>query len=215
MAERAGATVLVAENGYLGAGGTSPKFDVHPAGPKPDHFYALAESWHNGGGRWPVGGHERFLGLGLVAKAWRAEEGRALVCPNRSFGPAGRAMPTDWAERKVEKLRKAGLQVRLRKHPGNDEPKSNPLQADLDWATSVHIWSSTVGVHALVEGIRVESDAPYWICKHAAGEPSDSKREVALTQLAWAQWSLKEIETGEPFRRLLSTTGQREVASNS
>jgi hypothetical protein len=46
--EAAGGTVLVAENGYIGRGGGTPK---HTNGPG-NHYYALARHAHNGRGRW-------------------------------------------------------------------------------------------------------------------------------------------------------------------
>jgi len=58
--------------------------------------------------------------------------------------------------------------------------------------------------------------APHWICEGAAyvsyaaleaGDPAlnaDSWRLAAMQRMAWAQWSLAEIASGEPFRRLLA-----------
>ncbi len=63
--ERAGGTVLVAENGYLGTGGSSPKFDVHPSGPKPEHYYAIARGFHNDDTRTKRGEGDRFAALGV------------------------------------------------------------------------------------------------------------------------------------------------------
>ena len=198
-----GGRVLVAENGYLGRGGTSPKFDVHPGGPQPHHYYALGVGWHNGRGTWHVGQEARFPALGVTPKPWRSGN-RALVCPNRSFGVGEQVMHPDWGERTAAALRKRGLEVRVRDHPGNNEPRARPLANDLAWAEQVHIWSSSVGVHALVEGIPVTAHAPYWICKAAGdGSQDDARRAAALERMAWGQWTCAELETGEPFRRLL------------
>jgi len=207
-AERRGARVLVAENGYLGAGGTSPKFDVHPGGPKPHHYYALSEGYHNGGGRDYAGPPGRFAQLGVEIKPWKTTGGRVLVCPNRSFGVPGRTMPIDWAERTRSQLLATGVKdVHIRAHPGNDSPK-RPIQADLATARAVYIWSSSVGVHALLEGIPVFCAAPYWVMKAAAAKglpdaPECPERLPHFERMAWAQWRLDEIETGEPFRLLL------------
>lgn len=209
--EAGGGRVLVAENGYLGAGGSAPKFDVHPGGPRPHHYYSLSEGWHNGRGAWRAGGAERFAALGVELKPWRTSGGHILVCPNRSFGVPPQVMPEGWAEACAARLRKqTDRPVRVRNHPGNDQPQ-RPLALDLEGAWAVFIWSSGAGVHALAEGVPTFCEAPYWILKNAAASGSVeqaiiTEREPAFQRMAWAQWTLREIETGEPFRCLLSAT---------
>lgn len=209
--EQAGGKVIVAENGYIGAGGGTPKFQVHPAGPSAEHYYALALGWHNGGGVWNVGAGDRWSALGVEIRPWRFEGEYILVCPNRSFGVPGRMMPTDWAEKtKLRLERETKMPVRIRAHPGNHSPK-RPLAQDLAGAFLVVVWSSSCGVHALVDGIPVICEAPYWICRSAAPSlaglahtDSFPNREHALHRLAWAQWTVAEISSGEPFSILLS-----------
>lgn len=211
--EREGGVVLVAENGYLGAGGSSPKFDVHPGGPKPWHYYALARGFHNGRGTWPEGGPERFEALGVELKPWRTHGEYILLCPNRSFGVGEQIMPANWAERAAERIRRqTKCPVRIRKHPGNDEPKANPLARDLEGARAVFVWSSSVALHALAEGIPTYIAAPYQVVKAAgASGPLDAivapERRPVFERMAWAQWRLEEIESGEPFRNLLPPAG--------
>jgi hypothetical protein len=211
--EKAGGRVLVAENGYVSRGGGTPKFDVYtPAGGLQDHYYAIAEGWHNGGGKWFCGGAERLEALNLELKPWR-KGGDILVCSNRSFGVPGRMMPPDWPERTVAKLQKQNSRaVRLRLHPGNNRP-ARSLESDLEGAGAVVIWSSSAGVHALLHGVPVVCEAPYWICKDATFRSVAqldtlgcglAERESALQRMAWAQWTVAEIASGEPFRRLLS-----------
>ena len=210
--EDAGGIVLVAENGYIGAGGGTPKFQVHPHGPQPGHYYALARGWHNGGGTWRVGESDRWARLGIELKPWRDGGDYILVCPNRSFGVPGRMMPDQWAEKIAVRLKAlAVVPVRIRPHPGNNAPKRS-LADDLKCAGLVVVWTSSCGIHALVEGIPVICEAPYWICKSAAptleqalnGDPVEPDRLSALRGMAWAQWTCEEIASGEPFRYLLS-----------
>ena len=206
--EAAGGKVIVAENGYLGIGGTSPKFDVHPHGPKDWHYYALAMSHHNGGGAWPDGDGSRWDALKIELKPWReSNKGYLLICPNRSFGVPGRMMHPDWAQRKADALRKRfpGVEVRVRAHPGNNSP-ARPLSEDLLGARAVYVWSSTAGLHSLIDGIPTFSDAPFWVAKEAAWkdfEDSPPDRLPVFQRLAWAQWTLREIYAGIPFRHLL------------
>lgn len=197
--EQAGGTVIVAENGYIN-------------GPKDGgDFYAMARHGHNGSGQTPEGGPERFNALAVTLEPWRTDGKHVLICPNRAFGTPGLIMPVDWAgntRRALEKLTKC--EVRVRDHPGNDKPKK-PLADDLKDAWVMVIWASSAGVHALIAGIPVICMAPYWICKSAA---YDNLKEIeslgmkpdrmpALNRLAWAQWRLGEIESGEAFRALL------------
>jgi len=214
--ERGGGRVLVAENGYLGVGGTIPKFDVHPGGPKPEHYYSLAWGWNNGRGQWPNGGPERFAALGVKLKDWRRAGEHVLVCPNRSFGVGEQIMPVDWADTAAAQIRKLTARpVVVRRHPGNSAPK-RPLAADLQNAWVVFIWSSGAGIHALIEGIPVFCMAPFWILKSAASagyveKPLHPEREPAFERMAWSQWSLREIESGEPFHNLLRTGLEEKV----
>jgi len=217
--EAAGGTVLVAENGYLGAGGTSPKFDVHPGGPKPEHYYALAVGGHNGQGSWPTGGPERWARLGIALKPWRTDGDHVLVLPNRPFGVPGRAMPSGWAESAAERLRaETKRPVRIRSHPGNDAP-ARPLSVDLEGAWAAVVWSSNAGLHALVAGIPTFCEAPFWVAKGASAfgtvdEPMVSDRLHVFERLAWAQWQIGEIEKGTPFAHLLSAAGQGAIAAH-
>jgi len=218
--EAAGGTVIVAENGYLGRGGTAPKFDVHPGGPKPHHYYSLALGWHNGRGRWFHAGPERFAALGVELKDWRTAGEHVLVCPNRSFGVGEQVMPENWADRTAARLEKSTKRrVVIRRHPGNNAPK-HPLSADLKNAWAVVIWSSGAGVHALADGIPVFCEAPYWILKNVAARGSidepilpDPITVLAnFEHMASAQWMLSEIESGEPFRHLLRSPLQAQIA---
>lgn len=210
--EAQGGTVLVAENGYLGAAGGVPKTEV-AAGVQDAHYYAIARHAHNGRGTWHQGSEDRWAKLGIELAPMKTDGRYTLVAPNRSFGMAGGIMPPDWADRVAALLRAKGEPVRVRHHPGNLRSDVS-LFDDLVGARRVVIWSSSVGVHALVRGIPVECHAPWWIGKGAAtapGEPRlsaapfEDKRLHALQRLAWAQWTVEEIAAGAPFRHLLQT----------
>jgi hypothetical protein len=198
--EAQGGTVIIAENAYLGLDRDNRQ------------IYALAQGYHNGRGQWPRGGPERFNALGLTPQPWQCWGEHVLVAPNRPFGARGNIMPHDWANDVARRLRAVTLRpVRVRMHPGNKAPQE-PLANDLEGAWCVVIWSSSVGVSALMAGIPVICEADWWICKAAAGSDiaavnspyfNDASRRQALEDLAWAQWSVDEIASGEPFRRLM------------
>lgn len=196
--EKQGGIVVVAENGYLGMDENGLQ------------NYALARHAHNGAGTWNIGETDRFAALGIELKPWREIGNHILVCPNRSFGMPGMMMPPNWANEARKRLQKiTNRDIRVRPHPGNIAPKK-PLIDDLAGAWAVVIWASSAGVQALVHGIPVISESPFWICKSACigfdelespGQKPD--RLSALKMLAWAQWTLAEIESGLAFRTLL------------
>lgn len=177
--EERGVPVIVAENAAWGndfAGG---------------RWYSLARGTHNTAGRFPIGGTERFDRLGVELAPWRTG-GERVVLPQRGIGPAGVAMPRDWP---------AQQRGRVRRHPGTGA--CIPLEQDLAAAGEVVTWGSGAAVKALMWGIRVESHMPNWIGEQ---DNTDAGRLEMLRRLAWAQWTLTEIEGGEPFERLLRCT---------
>lgn len=199
--EEEGGTVIVCENGYLGR-------DAN------DHqFYAIAVHGHNGSGWYPVGESDRFASLGIELEAWRAnEKGHVLVCGQRGIGSKTMASPHGWEAKTVARLRAMGFdKIRLRKHPGREKPETT-LQQDLQGARSCVIWSSSSGLRALQAGIPVCYCAPHWIASGAAVRGldgvrapmlDDASRLAAMRRVAWAQRSIEEIETGEPFATIL------------
>lgn len=207
--EKCGGTVIVCENGFLGERGSSPKYDVHPGGPQPHHYYSLAIGWHNGRGQWVTGGTERWERLGVPLMPWRTTGKHILVCANRSFGVEPQVMPSDWAERTAARLKKqTARQVVIRLHPGNDAPK-RPLAEDLKGCWACIIWSSGAAVHALAQGIPTFIEAPFHILKAASAtgsidDPVMPERLPHFQRMAWAQWRISEVASGEPFKYLLT-----------
>lgn len=170
--------VLVAENatwsnGFLGGA-----------------WYHIARNWHNTAGRFPVGGHVRWDALNVPLMPWRTY-GETVILPQRGIGAAPVAMPVNWP-RSVAHL------GRTRPHPGQRTAVS--LRDDLASAGRVLTWGSGAAVQALMWGIPVESQMPGWIGEQ---DNTDEGRLRMLRRLAWAQWRLSEIESGETFARLL------------
>ena len=175
--EARGLPVIVAENAAWGndfAGG---------------RWYSLARGMHNTAGMFPIGDSERFDRLGVELQTWR-QGGERVVLPQRGIGPAGVAMPRDWT---------AQQSGRVRRHPGTRP--AIPLEQDLARAGEVVTWGSGAAVKALMWGIKVESHMPNWI---GFQTNTDEDRLRMFRELAWATWTIEEIESGEPFRRLLN-----------
>jgi hypothetical protein len=201
--ERAGGLVLVAENGYLGQDENGVQ------------MYALAVHGHNGAGWWPEGDGSRFASLGVEVKPWRESGEHIYVRGQRGIGSPEMASPALWHDRAAKSLHSlTRRRVLVKTHPGKpavDAGQVEELKADLSGAHACVIWSSTVGVRALVEGVPVFYSAPHWICEGAARSGfvdiesplmDDAARLRALERMAWAQWSVKELSSGEPFKLL-------------
>jgi hypothetical protein len=195
--EAAGGHVLVAENGY---------FATH--GEVPDSYAISVGQHHHGGANVPA--ISPIKGL----KPWRKEGDHILICGQRGFG--SKVMQCrGWDTKTAAELRKVTKRpVRLRVHPGNHKP-AVPLTDDLAGCHAVVLWSSNSGIEALMQGIPVFYGAPRWIAEKAAfplagadlEQPFLGDRTSGLSHAAANQYSIEEVASGEPFRRLLSAAG--------
>lgn len=152
-------------------------------------WLTLARNHHNTAGRFPEGSVRRWDALGVELEPWRAD-GEIVVLPQRGLGSSPTAMPRDWPW---------SVKGRVRFHPGMRQ--GVPLRDDLANAGKVITWGSGAAVKALMWGISVESHMPGWIAKQ---NNTDAGRLAMLRRLAWAQWTMPEIETGVAFKRLLT-----------
>lgn len=193
--ESAGARVVVAENGYLGKGW------------RDDKWFALALGHHCGAGAWPDGGPARWDALGVDLEPWRQGGTQTLVLEQRGIGEPGVASPYGWAESVAPMVR-----GRIRRHPGG-EPVQVTLRDDLADVGQVVTWSSGAALLALIMGVPVFYAFPRWIGAPAS-QPlaafatvgplrDDAARLGMFRRLAWAQWTLAEVESGYAFEQLL------------
>ena len=74
-------------------------------------------------------------------------------------------------------------------------------------------WGSGAGLKAICAGVPVFSDWPRWIGSPIALPMSDDleqprmddrAREAMLDRVSWAQHTVSEIASGEPFQRLMA-----------
>ena len=198
--EVGGATVLVAENGYLGKAWRG------------GDWYALARGHHLGAGVWPAGGPERWAAIGVECEPWRdrgAYRDDILVLGQRGIGERGLASPFEWAERSAARLPRS----RIRAHPGTDTPRVS-LADDLKTAGAVATWASGAALHALLLGTPVWFNMPHWIGGAAATplgqwkpgalpQRDDAARSAMFERLAWAMWQLDEVRSGEAINAVL------------
>lgn len=195
--ERAGGTVLVAENGYLGRDWRG------------EHWYALAKSLHNGAGQWKIGDLSRWDSFRQSLQPWRTGGAEIVVLATRHIGIDGVREPTGWAHTFAKRHPKLlGYPVRMREHPG--EKPAAPLEYDLRNAWAVVTWGSGAALKALTLGIPVFYGFPMWIGREAAApvvagvtERATPDRLPMFRKLAWAMWNTEEIGNGAPFKCLL------------
>lgn len=199
--ERAGARVLVAENGYAGLDAEGGL------------LFALAGGHHNGAGSWPyIPG--RAAAQNLTLAPWRSAGEHVLVLLQRGIGEAGVAMPRPWAAEIGSWLaRQTKRPVRVRMHPGRVKGSiAVPLEQDLANAWCCVTWGSGAAIKAMLAGVPVLYAFDRWIGASGAGRlglddidaPRMPERGPLLDALGSAQWSLAEIASGEAFGTLLS-----------
>ena len=182
MFERNGWPVLVVENATWGNDFVG------------DRWYHIARTYHNTAGCYPVGGPERWDSLEVPLAPFRCT-GDTVILLQRGIGSPPTKMPAKF----VAKVIKHHKGARIRRHPGKREV--NPLQNELRNTARVVTWGSGAAVWALQRGVHVTSYMPNWI-----GEQDNTVegRLQMFRRLAWAQWTLHEIEQGQPFHRLLA-----------
>lgn len=190
-----GATVIIAENGYIGTDEKGGK------------LLALAKRQHNGAGEWRVGDPSRWA---TPLNAWRSDGDFILVLPQRGLGAQGVAMPYGWANTTIRLLRTmTSREVRLRAHPGG--AKTEPYDA-LNGAWAAVTWGSGAAIKALYAGVPVFYGLGSWIGAGASvhlkpgadlERPFLGDRLPMFQRLSWAQFSEEELRSGWAFDWLL------------
>lgn len=213
--ERAGARVIVAENGFLGR----DRVD----GP----WYSITLGNPLACGRWPVDEDDlarryaRFdwllYRMDVEICEWRKDGAEIIILAQRGIGPNGVRQPDGWHRRVAEQLRAAGHRVRVREHPGERTPICS-LEDDLRNARAVVTWASGAAFRALLLGVPVLYGCTEWVGRDAA-TPLEVSRNLAINwperlptfrRLAWSCWQIPEIATGIPFQRLASRSSEFE-----
>lgn len=204
-AKKAGAALIVAENGYLPRKGSK------------EPFYALARDGHNGSGFWFTGKEDRWSTLGYTLQPWQSRpKGYILVADQRGIGSEIMKCPRPFFDPLAPKIRRVFAkvdkknipEVRLRPHPGRHAPKTT-LEQDLSGARAVVTWASNVANISLLHGIPTFRLAPFHVNAatitdlNLLPDPPLPDRLPAFQKLAWAQWSLSEIQNGTALRHLL------------
>lgn len=202
MARKGEGALMVAENGYFGkdANGHQP--------------YALALDGHNGSGRWYAPDASRLEKVGLAFEPIKpAGDGKIVVADQRGIGSPLMRSPDKFGENTVDLLKRRlpHREVVLRTHPGRHQP-TRTLDEDLDGCDALVVWSSNSATLALQKGIPVHYCAPTMVSAGASKpfQPTlterftEADRHEAFSRMAWAQWFLDEITSGEALEALLA-----------
>ena len=150
---------------------------------------------------------DRFDALGVEIKPWRRNPaGDVVILGQTEFDPvavpAGRT--TAWNQGLIapaEAVFGAG-RVRYRPHPRYTDFKDRPLLVDCRGARRVITYSSTAAVETVLAGIPTQvlskRSIAWPVACHTFEEPEFTPdREQWAHQLAYRQWTLPEIESGE------------------
>lgn len=198
--QRGGSRILVVENGLL-----SKRWNG-------GNWYSLAFNHVAGaGGEFPVGAGQRWESFNTPLAPWRHTETEApLIFEQRGIGERHIKSPEGWAERT-----QAQIGGRIRRHPGRYD-ETVPLAVDLLNASAGVTWASSAGLQALLHGTPVFYACPVWAGAPAAlplsewgkqpPKRDDAARLALFQRLAWAMWTIDEIENGSAFFHLLGDT---------
>lgn len=194
-ARRAGAKIVIIENGYFGREWRGSRWYAISR----DHHYTkpirhLPERWRH---------------FGIELKPWqRVKHNRVLLLPQRGIGEPGVGMPRDWLHSASTYFDRRGWVADVRSHPGAiGQTAADTLQQSILGYYAVATWASGAAIKALVEGIPVINWYHKWMmrsaCVHAdkwdSGTRPETDRLPAFEYMAGGLWSAHEIASGEPF----------------
>jgi hypothetical protein len=210
---RQGRAVIVAEVGMIQRGQTW-KIGVNGTGVGSYNFDNLIPN--------------RAATLGLHLKPWRSGT-NIVIAMQRQDSEQWHGLPpmNQWLESTVAEIRKhSDRPIVIRPHPRSgcnmppgcliDRPQFTAGSYDdfdfervLDTAHCVLNWNSGPGPQALIQGVpafvgpsSLASPIANWDFSQIENPPK-SERSIWLEQLAHTEWTVEEIKTGLPFKRLV------------
>lgn len=197
-----GQTVIVLERGYIG-----------------DRFAysSIGLNGLNGRAKFPPApddGGARFRSFGVPIRDYE-DTGDHVLLVGQVHGDMslqGRDMTPWYAQAAREAERAYGLPVLFRQHPMEArkgirrtvqgcQNHTGDLYDAMRHARTVVTYNSNTGVDSILYGrdtvVSDKGAMAYPVASHRMGEPSSRSREKWAYDLAWKQWSLDEIRSGE------------------
>lgn len=187
-----------------------------------DIYYSVG--WGDTGGRGDYlnanAPSDRWEKLGVELAPWRTNGEAVLICGQIPHDTSVQHVDyIEWLRTTImEVRRRTGREVIFRKHPllaydiGPFEGvtlSTDTLENDFKKAHAVITFNSTAGVEAVVEGIPAFSfdrrSMAYDVTSHDLADlenPLRPDRTAWANALAYSQWSIDEIERGEPWLHL-------------
>ena len=133
-----------------------------------------------------------------ATKEWRYSGDTVLILAD--FGQNTKAI--------VAEARGYYSEVRVRLHPANDQP-GETLQEAISRADAVIGTAGTALIQAILNGVPTTCLDPRHIARpvtaHVIGDTHMPDRTAWLRDLAYAQWSHNEMQTGEAWEHLNET----------
>ena len=151
---------------------------------------------------------DRFRRLGLEIRPWRHSDGHVLVIGQVPWDTAVQHIDfKDWALKTIKHYEAQGRKVLFRPHPLIDRKMTRTLQEDLEGAALTVAFTSTSAVESLLAGVPTIVHDPQAICwklcgKDVISEGDTPDREQFFYDLAYTQWTHKEIAEGEAWAHL-------------
>lgn len=158
----------------------------------------------------------RFERLGLRIKPWRTGGREIVVAGSTAKACADHGIGyQEWERQVIDRLKDCGRPVVYRPKPTDaaaspisDVPMDRrPVSEMLDSAYAVVTHHSNTGVDALLAGVPVHCEtgaaAAFSVpLEQIADAPLLEGREQFLFDVAWLQWTLDEMRTGEAWKHL-------------
>lgn len=204
-----GKHILVLERGFL-----QPR----------NSWISLSWDGFNGRGSFPGaadGGARWNLHFGPMLKPWRQRRGGNALLIGQVPGDAalfGLDIIT-WTQEMSAKLIALGYRVTYRPHPLSVTPCPNganlsigDLETDLALADFVVTYNSTTAVESILAGVPTIvmdiGSVAYPMASHSLEEPLRYPDRTAWCHdLAWRQWSLKELADGSAWQHAIRQLG--------
>lgn len=157
--------------------------------------------------------HDRAKKIGLVAQN-KISNGNYILIASQKPNDKQHGIDVEaWEKETIKNIQNfTNRQIKIRKHPDVQHSEIT-LSEDLKDCFCLITYNSTSAYEALMSGIPVICDekAVYSDCCETNLEniekpffANKQKRQKLLDRVAYAQWKLSEIETGEPVKFLLS-----------
>lgn len=216
--KKLGGSTLCMENGFLRSIHGRPYYQLG--------WRVGLGSGINGQGSFPAGDDSRWKAWNVDLKPWRSTGSHILVCAQRGVRPDDPDIThgSNWPDSVIPRIRAVSDRpIWFRPHPGNKrpclpknckvdriiDPEKESLEQNLKDAWCSVVYTSTAATDSIVNGIPVCYDGPKIMCHELAGRVKDMEnppmldREEVFSRLAWGQWNLEELASGEAFRHVL------------